>query len=146
MFSATIPSGVEELARTVMGVDVLRVLVGHMGAAVSTIEQKLMFVGTEEGKLQSLRSLSAEGQLRPPVLIFVQSVERATQLYAQIALDNLRADVLHSDRPKEDRDEVVRRFARGDVWVLIATDVMARGVDYRGVNLVIKCVGLDRQR
>eukprot|EP00898_Chlorokybus_atmophyticus_P001705 jgi/Chlat1/2535/Chrsp175S02387 len=135
LFTATLPEGLEELARTVT-VDPIRVVVGVRNTAANTIEQRLMFVGTEEGKLLAIRQLLCEG-MRPPALIFLQSKERAKELFNELKFDNLRVDVIHSDCTAAKRASVVERFRAGEVWVLIATDVMARGMDFKGVNCVI---------
>ncbi|GAA5982899.1 hypothetical protein JCM10908_006825 [Rhodotorula pacifica] len=140
MFSATMPSTVEELAKGVMagaGAGMVRAIVGHKEAATTTIDQSLLFVNREDHKLLSLRSLITSGQFTPPVLIFVQSIQRAKELANELVFDGINADAIHADRSAAERDEVVRRFAEGKVWCLICTDVMARGVDFKGVKLVI---------
>ncbi|GAA6056241.1 hypothetical protein JCM3770_002104 [Rhodotorula araucariae] len=140
MFSATMPSSVEELAKGVMagaGNGIVRAIVGHKEAATATIDQSLMFVNTEDHKLLSLRDLIASGKFTPPVLIFVQSVTRAKELANELVLDGINADAIHADRTAAERDDAVARFAKGDVWCLICTDVMARGVDFKGVKLVV---------
>ena len=86
--------------------------------------------------LASLRQLVREG-IRPPVLIFVQSVERAVQLFHELVYDNLNVDVLHADRTPAQREATVSKFRAGKVWVLIATELVARGMDFKGVSLVI---------
>ena len=53
-----------------------RVQIGQCGAATDTIEQKLIFIGREEG-VMAMRQLIQEGGMTPPVIIFVQSRERA---------------------------------------------------------------------
>lgn len=75
LFSATLPEKVEDLARSVLQ-QPLRITVGERNTAVSTVRQRLLFVGRENGKLLALRQLIAEG-LKPPVLVFVSSKERA---------------------------------------------------------------------
>ncbi|KAF8408574.1 hypothetical protein HHK36_004637 [Tetracentron sinense] len=163
LFSATLPDSVEELARTIMH-DAVRVIVGRKNSASELIKQKLVFTGSEEGKLLALRQSFAES-LNPPVLVFVQSKERAKELYKELAFDNIRVDVIHADLPQiqiiivfhicylifptiEDgctltvpyitqRDNTVDDFRAGKTWVLIATDVIARGMDFKGVNCVI---------
>ncbi|GAA5974581.1 hypothetical protein JCM11641_007011, partial [Rhodosporidiobolus odoratus] len=140
MFSATMPSSVEELAKGVMagaGSGMVRAIVGHKEAATSTIDQTLHFVNTEDHKLLSLRTLISTGQFTPPVLIFVQSITRAKELSNELVFDGINADAIHAERTPQERDEVVRRFAKGEVWCLICTDVMARGVDFKGVKLVV---------
>ena len=116
----------------------------HAGAGVnsaasgvaSTIQQELKFVGREEGKLLAIRQLVAEG-LTPPVLIFLQSKERAQALFGELLYDGIRVDVLHAGRSAAQREASVSKFRRGETWVLVCTDLVARGVDFKGVNLVI---------
>ena len=95
-FSATMMPAVEDLATTVLK-DAVRVVVGDKNAANEQIEQKLVFCGREDGKLLALRSMVREG-LTPPVLIFVQSKERAVQLFNELVYDNLNVDVMHAER------------------------------------------------
>lgn len=106
-------------------------------SATSTITQSLQFVGTEEHKLLALRTLITSGQFTPPVLIFVQSILRAKELAAELLFDGINADCIHADRTPEERDAAVLGFERGSVWCLISTDIMARGVDFKEVKLVV---------
>ncbi|KAF9937042.1 RNA-dependent ATPase rok1 [Mortierella antarctica] len=135
LFSATLPSGVEALASTFMR-SPIRIVIGSKNAATETITQKLVYCGSEEGKLIAIRQL-IQGGLKPPVLIFVQSIERAKELFHELIYDGIHVDVIHSERTKAQRDKIVESFRQGKVWVLIATELMARGVDFKGVNLVI---------
>ena len=59
------------------------------------------------------------------------------ELYRELAYDGLNIDTLHSDRTQQQRDDIVRRFRSGKTWILIATDLVGRGVDFKGVNTVI---------
>lgn len=106
-------------------------------AATETIDQILQFVGEEDHKLASLRSLIKTGCFTPPVLIFVQSILRAKELANELLFDGINADCIHADRTVEERDAAVTGFAEGKIWCLISTDVMGRGVDFKGVKLVI---------
>jgi ATP-dependent RNA helicase DDX52/ROK1 len=83
-----------------------------------------------------MRQLIKEG-LRPPALVFVQSVDRAKQLFRELIYDGINVDVMHADRTQAQRDRVIQQFRSGAIWVLICTDLMARGIDFKGVNLVI---------
>lgn len=135
LFSATMGHQVKELVDTVLR-DPIRVSVGKDNTGASTIEQRLVFVGREEGKLLAIRQLVQQG-LRPPVLIFLQSKDRAKALFKELAYDGLNIDAIHADRSQEQRDQIIKRFRRGEIWVLICTDLMGRGVDFKGVNMVI---------
>lgn len=135
LFSATLPDSVEELARTLMH-DAVRVIIGRKNSASETIKQKLLYVGSEEGKLLAIRQSFAES-LNPPVLVFVQNKERAKELYNELKYDDIRADVIHADLLQTERENAVDNFRAGKTWVLIATDVIARGMDFKGINCVI---------
>lgn len=136
LFSATLPAGVEEMAKTFM-VDECRVIVGNKDGANEQISQSLVFVGSEDGKLHAMKQLVQEGEFKPPVLLFVQSIERAKELFHELVYDGLHVDVIHSERSKVQRQGVISAFKRGDIWVLICTELMARGIDFHGVRLVL---------
>lgn len=68
-------------------------------AATETIKQELLFVGSEDGKLVAIRQLVQKG-LKPPVLIFVQSIERAKELFHELIYDGINVEVIHSERTK----------------------------------------------
>eukprot|EP00808_Paulinella_micropora_P008063 g14305.t1 len=135
MFSATMPQGVETLARTVLR-DPIRVTVGHRNAAAHSVKQRLLFVGKEQGKLIAFRQLVQEG-LNLPVLVFVQSKDRGEQLFRELVYDGLHVDVIHSQRTRLQRENIIKQFRAGELWVLICTDLMARGIDFAGVNCVV---------
>lgn len=71
------------------------------------------------------------------MLIFVQSKDRAKQLFKELQFDKLRVDVIHADKKKEERDEIIKQFRLGQIWILICTDLMSRGIDFKTVNQVV---------
>lgn len=135
LFSATLPEKVEELARSVMARPV-RLTVGERNSASSTIAQRMVFCGHEAGKLLALRQIIREG-IKPPVIIFTQSKDRAKVLAKELAGDGLHIGLIHAEMSDSKRQEQVDRFRMGETWVLIATDLMARGMDFVGVSTVI---------
>jgi len=139
LFSATVTPMVRSLAESILRnpVDVTIAAPGTMGGANTDIEQELMFVGREEGKLLAMRQLAQRGQLKPPVVVFVQSQERAQALFGELLYDGIHVDVIHAGRSRTARDNAVAKFRSGDTWVLICTDLVARGVDFRAVNMVV---------
>ncbi|KXS21532.1 P-loop containing nucleoside triphosphate hydrolase protein [Gonapodya prolifera JEL478] len=143
-FSATVPSGVEEMARSVMDADVVTVRIG--GAAVDRessnsplprIHQKLVFCSSEAGKLMEIRQMLGRGDVRPPCLIFVQSKKRAEELREELAVDGRSVDVVTGERTKKERDNLVRLFRTGHLHLLICTDLLSRGLDFSAVRTVI---------
>ncbi|XP_011866410.1 PREDICTED: probable ATP-dependent RNA helicase DDX52 isoform X2 [Vollenhovia emeryi] len=135
MFSATNTPAVSKWCRQNMK-GLITVTVGQRNAAAELVDQELIFVGCERGKLLELRNIVRKGIL-PPVLVFVQSKERAQELFQELIYDGLNVDVIHADRTMTQRDNTVRCFREGKIWVLICTELMGRGIDFKGVNLVI---------
>ncbi|ODV60193.1 RNA-dependent ATPase ROK1 [Ascoidea rubescens DSM 1968] len=136
MFSATIPSSVEEIARNIM-ISPIRVIIGNKESANDKIEQKVLFCGSEEGKLLAIRQMIQNSEFKPPVIIFLQSVIRVKALFHELLYDRLNVDYITAERTQLQRDKVIERFKNGDIWCLICTDVLSRGIDFKGVNLVI---------
>ncbi|CAD6215837.1 GSCOCG00000653001-RA-CDS [Cotesia congregata] len=114
----------------------VRVTIGLKNAATELVDQELLFVGSERGKLLAFRDIISKG-MAPPVLLFVQSKQRAKQLFDELIYDGINVDLIHADRTQIQRDNVVRCFREGKIWVLICTELMSRGIDFKGVNLVI---------
>jgi ATP-dependent RNA helicase DDX52/ROK1 len=91
-------------------VKIFLVLTVLRDSAVTTVDQSLLYTGSESGKLLAVRSLISEGNLPYPSLIFVQSITRADELHRSLALDGLRVDVVHGSRTKAKRDEAIAAF------------------------------------
>lgn len=144
LFSATLGPSVRHLSESILrspidittGINAGTGGNSAAGGASEHIKQELKFVGREEGKLLAIRQLVAEG-ITPPVLIFMQSKERAQALFGELLYDGIRVDVIHAGRSPSAREASVAKFRKGDTWVLICTDLVARGVDFKAVNLVI---------
>ena len=69
MFSATMQPGIEEIVRNVMTNDPIKVTIGIKNATATSVKQKLVYVGNEDGKLRTLRQEIEDG-FEPPMLIF----------------------------------------------------------------------------
>ncbi|CAI8498583.1 unnamed protein product [Pichia kudriavzevii] len=136
IFSATITSHVEQIANTIM-TDPIRVIIGLKEAANANIEQKIVYCGDEHGKLVEIRNIIRSGEFKPPVIIFLQSIDRAKALFNELLYDGLNVDAIHAERTQKQREEAISRFKSGELWCLITTDILARGIDFKGINLVI---------
>lgn len=129
----------------------IRLVVGLKDTAVPNITHKLTYTATEQGKLLALRQLlrpaakdDSGPPLRPPFLVFTQTIDRATALHEELKYDipieaggSTRIAALHSGLSDSARATIMRRFRAGEIWVMITTDVLARGVDFAGVNGVV---------
>ncbi|KAK1510714.1 DEAD/DEAH box helicase [Colletotrichum tamarilloi] len=155
-WSATFGSNIEtlvteaQLARPASK-PLVRLVVGLKDTAVPNVTHKLIYTATEKGKLLGLRQLlhptagdDSGPPLRPPFLVFTQTIERATALEEELKYDiplaaggPTRIAALHSGLADKARANIMRRFRAGEIWILITTDVLARGVDFAGVNGVV---------
>ncbi|XP_066491476.1 probable ATP-dependent RNA helicase DDX52 [Tiliqua scincoides] len=135
MFSATFAHDVEQWCKLNLD-NIISVSIGARNSAAETVDQELVFVGSETGKLLAVRDLVKKG-FTPPVLVFVQSIERAKELFHELIYEGINVDVIHADRTQQQRENVVHNFRAGKIWVLICTALLARGIDFKGVNMVI---------
>ncbi|KAJ4164423.1 hypothetical protein LMH87_006099 [Akanthomyces muscarius] len=129
----------------------VRLVVGLKDTAVPNIVHKLTYTASEQGKLLALRQLlhpttadDSGPPLRPPFIVFTQTIDRASALHEELKYDipleaggSTRIAALHSGLPESARASIMRKFRAGEIWVLITTDVLARGVDFAGVNGVV---------
>ncbi|PHH51837.1 ATP-dependent RNA helicase rok1 [Ceratocystis fimbriata CBS 114723] len=129
----------------------VRLVVGLKDTAVPNIKHKLIFTGSEMGKIYAIRQLLRPGSrsddtisIRPPFIVFTQSIERAAALQDELRYDipleaggSARIAALHSGLTDAQRASIMRQFRAGEIWILITTDVLARGVDFAGVNGVV---------
>ncbi|KAI8688829.1 ATP-dependent RNA helicase ROK1 [Fusarium keratoplasticum] len=160
-WSATMGSNIESLVTEkltsraqALGITpkpLVRLVVGLKDTAVPNITHKLTYTATEQGKLLALRqllhptsSIDSGPPLRPPFLVFTQTIDRATALHEELKYDipleaggAARIAALHSGLTDKARSAIMRKFRAGEIWVLITTDVLARGVDFAGVNGVV---------
>lgn len=101
------------------------------------IRQTLTYVADDASKLPSLLTYFAQ-PYNPPLLIFTSTQPRATSLAEELTLNGIQnVDCLHAGMTKKERDDAVSRMRRGESWVMVSTEVMARGMDFKGVREVI---------
>lgn len=167
LWSATIGSSIESLAISFISErrrnlnlvtsnppthQIIRLIVGLKDSAVSNVSHRLIYTATEQGKLLALRqmlhpaavSAGDAPSIQPPFLIFTQTIPRAIALHSELLYDipleaggSARIAVLHSELSITARAAIMAGFRRGEVWILITTDLLSRGVDFRGVNGVV---------
>lgn len=133
MFSATMPNEIQELAKTLL------VNPKEVKLAVSKPAEKIQqsaFVCYETQKLGLIQNLFKE-EKPERVLIFAGSKLKVKEVTK--ALHRLKVNVgeMHSDLDQSQRDDIMREFKNGHVDVLVATDIVARGIDIDDISLVI---------
>ena len=102
-----------------------------------SISQKLVYVADESSKLPTVLQYLSQ-PFSPPIMIFTSTQPRASSLAEQLLLNGVQnVDCLHAGMTMKERQEAALRMRRGESWIMICTEVMARGMDFRGVQGVI---------
>ena len=133
LFSATMPDDVTALAKTQLR-QPIRAQVTALGTTPSSAEQKVFHASREE-KNPLLRRLVR--QERGTALVFTRTKSRADRVGRMLVDEGVRAAVLHGDRTMGQRRDALEGFKRGKYRVLVATDIMARGIHVHGIAHVI---------
>jgi superfamily II DNA/RNA helicase len=136
MFSATMPANIRKMAKAIMNnpaevqIAVSRPPESIKQQAVDIYEaQKTAFI------VQKFRS--SEGQGLKKVIVFVGKKQRVKELTRTLRANNIDARAMHSDLEQKERDEVMLDFRNNKVDVLVATDIVSRGIDVDDIPLVI---------
>ncbi len=102
----------------------------------SHIEQQLILADSHDHKLKLLSRL-LQNETFGKALVFTNTRLRAQELYDTLRSEGVRAGLLHGEMAQKDRNRVMTLYRDGVVGALIATDLAARGLDVKGINLVI---------
>ncbi|ETW87691.1 hypothetical protein HETIRDRAFT_306455 [Heterobasidion irregulare TC 32-1] len=136
VFSATLPANAEKVAMDMLR-NPIRVVVGLKDTPLPLIAQSLTYVSDDPSKLPTILTYLNQ-PYNPPVLVFTSSQPRATSLAEELVLNGVpNVDCLHAGMSKKEREDAVSRMRRGESWIMVSTEVMARGMDFKGVREVI---------
>ena len=136
LFSATLPASITSTIDALLK-DPKRIEIARTGQTAATIEQHLCSV-TQGQKPQLLKALIDSFDPAPErVLVFCRTKSRVDSIYKNLKAAGLKVDVMHADRPQKARARALERFRSGAIQVLVATDVMSRGIDIQGIDAVI---------
>ncbi|MGC6474251.1 MAG: DEAD/DEAH box helicase [Candidatus Puniceispirillaceae bacterium] len=133
-FSATMPAEMKALSDEFLH-DHVTIKIESKNITADTVSQRAIMV-SDALKRETLSTLleDVEGD---QVLIFVGTKRRADALGQFLSAQDIQTDVLHGDMRQNIRSKVLRKFKSGQLQVLVATDVAARGIDVVGLNWVI---------
>ncbi|MHA4738753.1 DEAD/DEAH box helicase [Dyadobacter sp. MSC1_007] len=136
LFSATITQDVEALMKTYFN-NPERIEAAPVGTPLENIEQQAYDVPNFYTKVNLLDLLLDRNEDMTKVLIFVATKKLADQLYGQMELGYLnKIGVIHSNKDQNHRFNTIRQFHEGNYRILIATDIIARGLDVAEVSHV----------
>ena len=139
LFSATIPPSIKSTIDAMLHEPAV-VEISRVGETADTVEEHLCPV-TQAQKPELLRALleagGAAGEKPERVLVFCRTKHRVDDVSKMLKNAQVKVDVMHADRTQKERERALERFREGKVQVLVATDVMSRGIDVAGVDAVV---------
>ena len=133
MFSATMPDKIEELAKTLLKNPVVVKL------AVSKPAEKIKqtaYVCYETQKLGIIQDIFKQGDLKR-VIIFSGKKQKVKAINRALMRMHVNSGEMHSDLNQAERDQMLYKFKSGQIDVLVATDILARGIDIDDIAMVI---------
>lgn len=133
LFSATMPREIRKLADEILTDPV------HVEIAITKPAEGIRqsaYLCTDSQKTGILKHLFKEEQLKR-VLIFAGSKQKVKELTIALKRLGVNASEMHSDLEQKQRDEVMREFKAGHIDVLVATDIISRGIDIDDIAVVI---------
>lgn len=138
LFSATFPSGIEELSKEIQpqfGAKALRITIETADEDLADIRQLKFCYGNDDKLLALCRALQSHPH--GSALVFCNQKATVREITGELGRGGLSIDRFDGDLEQFDRDQVLARFRNHSVRVLIATDVAGRGLDVEGLDLVI---------
>lgn len=142
MFSATMPDNINTLAHTLLHNPI------NVRIAVSKPAEKIQqsaYVCYPPQKMRIIRFLSEQGFTSTTgqkydlkrVIVFSGKKQRVKEINRSLVQMNIKCGAMHSDLSQAERDDVMYRFKSGQLDVLVATDIVARGIDIDDIQMVI---------
>ncbi|HRK57990.1 MAG TPA: DEAD/DEAH box helicase, partial [Burkholderiaceae bacterium] len=131
MFSATFSEEIKKLAAAFLNAPVL-VEVARRNATADTVKQEVFKLHESEktaALLQLLREGGQAGERLSQVLVFVNAKVSCRRLAKALSSAGINADAIHGDKTQDERTKALEGFKSGQIEVLVATDVAARGLD-----------------
>ena len=134
LLSATLTPEVKAKART-MQHNPCVIEIAHKGETAATVKEYVLPITQRQKHDLLIALLREKGSKR--VIVFTKTKIDADSCSRRLQDAGIEADSIHADKPQNKRDKALKRFKNGTIDVLVATDVLARGIDVTGVAFVV---------
>ena len=134
LFSATMPREVQSLADEIL-YEPVRIEVTPKKVTVEKIEQRMAVVDNAHKQAVLQKLLFRKEVSR--AIIFTRTKHGANRVAKKLVKAGIEAEAIHGNKSQNARQRALEAFKSGDVWVLVATDIAARGIDIDGISHVI---------
>ena len=133
LFSATMPENILNIAKVHMKLPT-KIEIAVQGTTADRVTQEVYFVGKHD-KAQLLETVLRD--YRGSILIFSRTKHGARKVATLVRTFGYQSSEIHSDRSLSQRKEALDGFRNGKYRILVATDIAARGIDVKGIELVV---------
>lgn len=135
LFSATMPKDIVEISQTLLGNKFERVTIKPDQATAEKVEQAVYMV-TKKHKGELLESiLNEKGQVS--TLVFSRTKHGANKIVKVLNKSGFKAEAIHGNKSQASRQKSLKAFKDGNIHILVATDIAARGIDVDDLALVV---------
>jgi len=135
LFSATMPCDALEITEKFMD-NPIKILVTNENLTLEGIKQFYIGIDKEIWKLDTLIDIYGKLTINQSI-IYCNTKRTADWLIEHLTEKNFAVKCIHSNMKSDERKEVMKEFRKGDLRVIIATDIISRGIDVQGVSIVI---------
>lgn len=133
MFSATMPDKIEQLAKSILkNPTIIKIAVNKPADKI----KQMAYVCHDNQKQIILKDIFGKEKLSR-VIIFSSSKLKVKEINRTLRQNGINSDEMHSDLEQSQRDDVMYRFKSGQVDILVATDIVSRGIDIDDISMVI---------
>lgn len=136
MYTATMPPLVERIAKKYLRRPAIA-MIGNIGEAVDTVEQRVEFVAGEDRRKKRLQEILASDAFAPPIIVFVNIKRNCDAIARDIKSMGWSVATLHGSKTQDQREAALLSVRAGHTQVLVATDLAGRGIDVPDVSLVV---------
>ena len=133
-FSATINEKIKKLAYSLVR-NAIRIQISPNDKVAKNITHSVAFIGMDDKRFFLERVVGENPESK--ILVFVRTKVRAERVFKALERMGIKSVTIHGDKVQDDRLEAMSQFRKGDIKILIATDVSARGIDIANVDFVV---------
>ena len=134
MFSATMPNSIRQLAKKILS-NAAEISL-EVSKPAEGVDQKAYLI-PEEQKVNVINHLLSERENYESILIFSSTKSKISEIVSSLSRHGFASQGISSNLEQDQREEVLRKFRNRQIRILVATDVMSRGIDVKEINMVI---------
>jgi len=134
MFSATMPSRIRDLSKRIMNNPASIAL--EISKPAEGVSQSVCLLGDNQ-KLPLIKQIVADNPDYRSILVFSSTKKKVSEIVRGLRSENYLVEGISSDLEQKDREEILARFSSRKSRVLVATDVLSRGIDIMDISMVI---------